>query len=101
MDLNHPAAADLDRAVVKYDYDPRRATQLIQGLGYSQGADGVFRDAAGQELSVGIRGIMGGPQDVALGLTVVDYWKQVGVVPIVDSENHGTTPNGQRNSRPS
>lgn len=87
VDLNHPAGPELDRALVKYQYDPRRATQMIQSLGYTQGGEGVFRDATGQELTFPIRGVTGNPQDVALGLTVIDYWKQVGTAPVVDTEN--------------
>lgn len=75
----------MDRALVKYEYDPRKAVQMIQALGYSQ-TDGVFRDPSGQDLTFPIRGVTGNPQDTALGLSVIDYWKQVGTMPTVDTE---------------
>lgn len=37
-----PEHAEVQEAAVKYDYDPGRATQMIEGLGYVRGADGLF-----------------------------------------------------------
>src|SRR5262249_5269836 len=47
--------AALDPAVVRYDYDPRRAVQILEGMGLSRGADGAYRDASGERISVEIR----------------------------------------------
>jgi peptide/nickel transport system substrate-binding protein len=50
-----PEYPDVQDSVVKYDFDVRRATQMIESLGYLKGADGIFRDAGNQQLSVEIR----------------------------------------------
>lgn len=64
--------------VVRYPYDPRRAMQLIDGLGYTRGSDGMYRDSAGQRISVEIRtNIVDLNQKAAL--TLQDMWRQVGV----------------------
>jgi peptide/nickel transport system substrate-binding protein len=46
--------AEVQAAAVRYDYDPRRASDLIQSLGYTKGPDGMFRDTSGQPLVVEI-----------------------------------------------
>src|SRR5205823_12000905 len=34
---------EVQDAAVKYDYDPRRAAQLIEGLGFTKDADGFYQ----------------------------------------------------------
>lgn len=48
----YPAVAD---SVIRYAYDPRRAAQLIEEISYTKGADGIYRDAAGNRLAVELR----------------------------------------------
>jgi peptide/nickel transport system substrate-binding protein len=43
--------ADLDRAVVKYPYDPLRTEQLMSEAGFSRGQDGVYIDSAGRRFT--------------------------------------------------
>ena len=38
----------IESAIVKYDYDPRKAMQLLAGLGYTKGSDGFLADGSGQ-----------------------------------------------------
>ena len=66
-------------AIADYPYDPRRAGQIIEGLGFSKGADGLFRDSTGLELAV--HAWTGAESDtyVRTTLAVVDYWRRVGV----------------------
>jgi ABC-type transport system substrate-binding protein len=64
--------------VVEYDYDPRRAIILLEGLGYSGGADGMFRDEVGRPLTVSVR-IGSGPEAPTLALAIPDQWKQIGI----------------------
>src|SRR5207247_4617505 len=37
--VEYPA---IESSIVKYDYDPRRAAQLIEELGYTKGPDGIY-----------------------------------------------------------
>lgn len=64
--------------IARYPYDPRRAAQLIEGLGYTRGADGLFRGPSGQSISIGIRT---NTQDLnqRITLTVADHWRQIGI----------------------
>jgi peptide/nickel transport system substrate-binding protein len=76
-DPDYPFIVD---SVVKYDYDPRRSAQLIESLGYTRGPDGVYRDGAGQRLSVEIRAT-GTDVNTKSMFSIADYWQRVGVAP--------------------
>jgi len=64
--------------VVKYEYDPRRATSMIEGLGYSKGTDGTYRDGAGVPLQLQITAT-DEDQNTKPMFAVADYWRQLGV----------------------
>jgi peptide/nickel transport system substrate-binding protein len=70
---------DIDSAVVRYEYDPRRAMQMLDGLGYVRGADGFIQDAAGQRLSVELRTLSSFDSSVKVLFPIADYWQRVGV----------------------
>jgi peptide/nickel transport system substrate-binding protein len=70
---------DLEGAVVRYDYDPARATQAIEALGYTKGSDGYFRDAAGQRLNVELRTTADNDIHRATVLPIADGWQRIGV----------------------
>jgi peptide/nickel transport system substrate-binding protein len=67
------------RNVVRYEYDPRRATQLIESVGYTRGPDGIYRDSANQRLNVEIRTTVGDDLREKILFTIVDEWQRVGV----------------------
>lgn len=75
---------EIEAQLPRYEYDPRRASQLIEGLGYSRGADPstgsgqAFRDQTSQRLEVEIRS---GAQDSAANAAaaVADSWQRVGI----------------------
>jgi peptide/nickel transport system substrate-binding protein len=75
---SEPEHAEIASAIVKYEYDPRRATQEIEGLGYSRGSDGIFRDGSGQRLSVEIRTVATDLNQKIM-LTLADAWQRIGV----------------------
>jgi len=50
-----PEFAEVQDSPVKYEYDPARAIRMIESLGYTRGADGIFRDADNLKLAVEIR----------------------------------------------
>jgi peptide/nickel transport system substrate-binding protein len=66
--------------IVRYEYDPRLAMQMIEGLGYARGLDGVFRNAAAEKLSVEIRSTTARATNQKAVLSLADYWGRVGVV---------------------
>jgi len=79
-----PEYREIEAQLPRYEYDPRRATQMIEGLGYSRGADPstssgqAFRDQTGQRLEVEIRSAL---QDSAANAAaaVADSWQRVGI----------------------
>jgi peptide/nickel transport system substrate-binding protein len=75
---DEPEYRDIEPAVVKFDFDVRRASQFIEGLGYTKGADGFYRDSAGQRLSVEIRATAGDLNQKAM-FAIADYWQRLGV----------------------
>jgi peptide/nickel transport system substrate-binding protein len=76
---DQPQYREAAAQIVRYDYDPRRATQLLEELGYGKGGDGVFRDAAGQKLWVEIRANGGNPNQEKALFAVADYWQRLGI----------------------
>ncbi|HZT06820.1 MAG TPA: ABC transporter substrate-binding protein [Chloroflexota bacterium] len=70
--------SEVDSAIVKYQFDPRQATRLIEGLGYTKGNDGLFHDQAGQPLSVQITSTDEN-QNTKPMFAVAEYWQQAGV----------------------
>ncbi|HEY3117824.1 MAG TPA: ABC transporter substrate-binding protein [Chloroflexota bacterium] len=70
---NQPEFANVDRAITKYAYDPRRAAALLADAGWQRsGATGPLTNAAGQSLDLEVRG----PQEA---LIIADYWKAAGI----------------------
>jgi peptide/nickel transport system substrate-binding protein len=64
--------------IVRYPYDPKRAEELLTGMGLVRGANGTFADVGGQRLSVEIRTITSDVNQQAM-LTVADYWQRAGI----------------------
>jgi peptide/nickel transport system substrate-binding protein len=77
---DHPRFAEIEANVPHYDYDPRRATQLLAASGLTQAADGMLRDASGRALPpVELRAPANSDQQVSLIHVVADHWQRVGV----------------------
>src|SRR5207302_2667602 len=74
-----PEYHDLEPTLVKYPYDPRRATEMIQELGYTKGSGVMFADARGEPLSVEIRFVTSVDTTRLLSLATADYWTRIGV----------------------
>jgi peptide/nickel transport system substrate-binding protein len=70
---------EVESSIVRYDYDPRRAMQMIEGLGYTRGADGMYADASGNRLQVPMQTTIRSEINAKMLLSVADYWKQIGV----------------------
>lgn len=73
-----PYFPDGEATAVRYDYDPRRATEMIEQLGYGKGPDGAFRDSRGERLWVEINAT-DEAQNTKPMFAVTDYWKRVGL----------------------
>jgi len=75
---DQPAYREIEAQLPRYEYDPRRAAQLIEGLGYSRGPDGSLRDQTGQRLEVEI---LSNPADSAFNAAAAigDSWQRVGI----------------------
>jgi peptide/nickel transport system substrate-binding protein len=76
---NEPEYRAVEPSISKYEYDPRKAAQLLEGLGYVKGSDGGYRDAGGQRLSVELR--TSPEQDIQQKsvLAVGDHWQRLGI----------------------
>ncbi len=73
-----PEYKEVDSAIVKYEYDPRKARAQIEQLGYTAGPDGILRDANQQRLAVEVRHTTF-DIEVKTALAVTDYWQRAGV----------------------
>jgi len=74
-----PEYKELESQIVRFDYDPRRAAQIIEGLGYSRGSDGFFLDERGQRLTIEGRTNAGDDLKDKLLFTSADLWQRAGV----------------------
>lgn len=69
----------LDPAVVRYDFDPRRAVAMLEESGLTRGADGVFREPGGQRLSLEMRAtVIDILQKTVLAISA--DWQRIGMV---------------------
>jgi peptide/nickel transport system substrate-binding protein len=73
-----PEYADVKDSVTQYEYDPRRTAQILEGMGYTRGSDGGYRDGAGTRLSVEIRSNGERITENAI-VPVTNMWNQLGV----------------------
>jgi len=69
----------IEPSIVHYAYDPQRAMQLIAGLGYTFGSDGLFHDVAGLPLTLEVRTSGDDPTQEAGTLTAANAFRQVGI----------------------
>ncbi len=75
-DANYAA---VESAIVRYPYDTRRAIAMIESLGYSKGADGTFRDATGQTLTVPTQTSQGNALQEKSLYAVGDFIERIGI----------------------
>ncbi len=77
----HPKESEypeVEPSIVHYPYDPRRAVQLIEEIGYTRGPDGIYRDVAGQRLQIEVNATRLDAHQ-KLVFTLADTWPRVGV----------------------
>jgi peptide/nickel transport system substrate-binding protein len=68
---------DVERVITKYPYDPRRAEQLLNEIGFTKGADGFFASSA-ERFNPEIAVAQGGRNDTEVQIAV-DGLRRVGV----------------------
>jgi peptide/nickel transport system substrate-binding protein len=74
-----PSYRAIESKVVRYEYDQRRATEIIESLGYTRGPEGGFRDSAGQRLTIEARTTGGDDLQEKTLFTMSDYWQRLGI----------------------
>jgi peptide/nickel transport system substrate-binding protein len=74
-----PEYRDIEASIVRYDYDPRRASELLEDIGYVRGGDGGLRDGSGTRLALEVWTT--GENDIHRKsiLPVADYLQRVGI----------------------
>jgi peptide/nickel transport system substrate-binding protein len=77
--------AAVEPQLVRYEYDPRRAGEIIASRGYTRGADGAVRDAQGKQLALEIRTTDQESLHVPSALAVADYWNRLGLAAEVNT----------------
>jgi peptide/nickel transport system substrate-binding protein len=76
---NQSQYASIEARVPRYEYDPAKAAQMLEGLGYRKGADGLLRDASGQQLAVELRTTAQYDIQRSAQLAVSDQWQALGL----------------------
>ncbi|HZT07273.1 MAG TPA: peptide ABC transporter substrate-binding protein [Chloroflexota bacterium] len=74
-----PEYQAIQDSIVKYDFDIRRAAQLVEGLGYRKGSDGYYLDGSGQRLTVELRTTVQNAIHPPTTAAVANAWEQLGV----------------------
>jgi peptide/nickel transport system substrate-binding protein len=69
----------IESRVVKYEYDPRLAAQMIEELGYRKGGSGFYEDGAGQRLTVPFWAVQEEQERAKAMLAVAEDWKRLGI----------------------
>jgi peptide/nickel transport system substrate-binding protein len=79
--------AAVANSIVKYSYDRNRADQMLQGLGYTRGGDGMYRESSGQPLAIEVRS-HGSPIGEQTTTAVAALWTRAGVAatPVIVNE---------------
>ncbi len=68
----------IEPAIVRYAYDPRRAAELLEQLGYSRAADGIYQGGAGEPLTLEVRTAPGDTNEKVM-LAIANQWQQLGI----------------------
>jgi peptide/nickel transport system substrate-binding protein len=71
-----PIFPEVDRAVIKYPFDPQRAVAILEEAGWKRQASGLLTNAAGQTLDIDVNSGSAEPQVPTI---IADAWKAVGI----------------------
>jgi peptide/nickel transport system substrate-binding protein len=70
--------AEVDRASMKYQYDPRRAEQLLADAGFNKGSDGIYRTPRGERFATELA-VLQSPQNESEMSIMAATWRQFGI----------------------
>lgn len=73
-----PEAPELQSAIVRYPYDPRRSIEILEGMGLPKNAEGRYLDANGQPLSFELRTRAHALRE-KLQPVIKEEWRRVGL----------------------
>ncbi len=73
-----PEWSSVEPAIVKYAYDPNRALQMLENLGYTRNAEGKLQDRTGQRLGFQIRTSQGDVTQEKAMFASADNWARLG-----------------------
>jgi peptide/nickel transport system substrate-binding protein len=76
---NQPRYRDIEARLDRYDYEPRRAVQLLEDMSFVRGGDDAMRDATNQPVAVSIRSPAGSDIATKSALATADYWQRLGL----------------------
>jgi peptide/nickel transport system substrate-binding protein len=75
---DQPEGRAVEGSITRYDHDPRSAGRIVESLGYTKDADGIFRGSDGARLTVPIVTHRQNAFHEPATLSVVRYWKDLG-----------------------
>ncbi len=73
-----PEARDLESATVKYPYNPRRSSEILEGMGLPKNAEGRYVDSGGKPLAFELRTRAHALRE-KLQPVIKEQWQQVGL----------------------
>jgi len=79
LNPSEPDYKTIESSIIRYEYDPARAAQLIEGLGYRKGTDGFYRDAEGRRLTLEPWTTAETSIHLKAFYPVIDDWQRVGL----------------------
>jgi peptide/nickel transport system substrate-binding protein len=74
---DHAEYPFVEGSIVRYEYDPRAAVQILEGMGLARGGDGIFQ-ANGQRISIQLRASSLDSNQKAM-IAVADGFTRIGV----------------------
>jgi peptide/nickel transport system substrate-binding protein len=81
----HPRDVYYSENVTKYDYDPKKADELLEAAGWKKGASG-FREKNGQKLALSIMTTAGNKTRELVEGVLKEQWRQVGIDVAINNE---------------
>lgn len=78
LPTDDPKYAWVKDVVVRYPYDQRRAQELLAEAGWQRGGDGMFRNAAGEPISLYHQTTIGGQWEAAQTIAAAN-WRAIGI----------------------